>query len=156
MNTPSSWAFVIVDPCCRHLLSMIFFVWHFFGVMLSFRKRWAMGMDLDRDTELGRKREHQQANALAGCHIAAWEAATAWSCWRLSFFGDCQGSVRKDLENIILYAYGRLRKDWHISEYTIYLNPLPLPEVCVVLFLCGQKAKILSNTTAHFPDHNVV
>ena len=35
-------------------------------------------------------------------------------------------------------------------------NPIPLPEVRVVLFLCGQKAKILSNTTAHFPDHNVV
>ena len=35
-------------------------------------------------------------------------------------------------------------------------NPLPLPEVCVVLFLCGQKAKILSNTTAHFFDYNVV
>jgi hypothetical protein len=77
MNTPSSWAFVIADPCCRRLLSVIFFVW-FFSVMLSFRKRTARwGMDLDRDTELGRKREHQQANALAGCHLAAWKAATA-------------------------------------------------------------------------------
>jgi hypothetical protein len=67
---------------------------------------------------------------------------------------------RKDLENIILYAYGRLRKDINTYQNILYLsakpNSTPLPEVRVVLFLYAQKAKTLSNTAAHFPDHSVI
>ena len=45
----------------------------------------------------------------------------------------------------------------NISYISAKPIPIPLPEVRVVLFLHGQKAKTLSNTTAHFPlTHNVV
>ena len=102
-----------------------------------------MGMDLDRDTELGRKREHQQANALG---------RMSYSCMRLLrtfIFGDCQGSYRLSSQGLGEYhitcltaGSEQILTHQNIPYISAKPNPTPLPEVRVVLFRYGQKAKI--------------
>jgi hypothetical protein len=120
-------------------------------------------MDLDGDTELGGKREHQQINALGWMSYSCMESSHCMRLLSTFIFGDCQGSYRLSSQGLWRISYymptagsEQILTHQNIPYISAKPNPILLPEVRVVLFRYGQKAKILSNTTAHFPTHTTL